>query len=52
MRSLESVVGIFPPGLFINTCYTGIVRSSHLVELFSFWLLDRLHVTHVRRPFL
>jgi hypothetical protein len=48
----NAVVGIFPPGLFINTCYTGIVRSSHPVELFSLGFLDRLHMTHIRRPFL
>jgi hypothetical protein len=30
------------PGLFMNTCY--VVRSSRLAELFSFGLLDGLHV--------
>jgi len=51
----NAFVGIFRPGLLINTCYTGIVRSSHPVEPFSFGLFDRLHMTHpstfpVRNP--
>jgi hypothetical protein len=51
----NTVDGMLQPGLFINTCYTGIVRSSHPLELFSFGLLDRLHMTRrstflVRNP--
>jgi hypothetical protein len=37
------------PGLFMNTCY--VVRSSRPAGLFSFGLLDGLHV-RLRRPYL